>query len=91
MRDNDDRPEKLLKPLPRHPAGPAQLMEPEPYFDFYIQESEEYRKAHGISKAEGKFVITDLSRIQKLPEWKKTKLRHLVRGGSAPASPDPVL
>lgn len=84
MRDNDEgRPPKrdLLKTLPPKPMAPPHLMEEEPYFDFYIKESEEYRKAHGVSKVDGKFLIADLDRIQKLPEWKKAKLRVLVSGG----------
>lgn len=80
VRDNDEPKKDLLKnPLPK-PRVEAVLLAEEPYFDYYIKESEGFRMAHGISKVGGKFIITDLDRLKSLPEWKKAKLRLLVRG-----------
>lgn len=78
MRDNDHKKDSKFPPLPK--LEPVLLPE-ETYFDYYIQESEAFRLVYGISKVQGKFVITDLDRIKKLPEWQKDKLRALIRNG----------
>jgi hypothetical protein len=76
LRDQENPNEKKVS---GYRAEPPRLMSDQDHFLHYLNSSLQVRRAHGVDKEGVKWVVHDLEKINRLPEWQKEILRGLVR------------
>lgn len=91
MRDPEKPKENWTTPTPPMSVKPADTSV-EDAFRYYLKQSWDMRKRHGIALTNGRWTVENLEILKSLPEWKKSVLRELVKSNphraDAPGRPD---